>query len=146
MKKIISIIAFSLCLCVSSFAQDKPAAQTEQPKAEIKTIYEYKAELGLTDKQEDDLRKILGDFQDYFTTKKKALTALQEGVGELIKNKEPIAKIRKQLQEMANLQVDASCFDIETSRKLEDILTPKQMAAWKAIQADFQKKNKGLIS
>jgi len=135
------MIAFSLFLCVGCYAQDKTAVpQPAQPEAEIRTIYQYKAELGLTDKQEGDLKKILGDFQVYFTEKKKALAALQAQFGEMIKNKEALKKIRKHLENMARIQVDASCFDIEISRKVEGILTPKQLAKWKAIQADFQNK------
>lgn len=141
MKKLTATIVFSLFLCASSFAQDKTAApQPAQPEAQVKTIYEYKTELGLTDKQEKDLKKVLEDFQVYFTDKKKTLTTLQTDLGDMITKKEDIKKIRKQLENMARIQVDASCFDIETSRKVESVLTPNQMAKWKAIQADFQSK------
>ena len=141
MKKLASVIAFSLFICASSFAQDKTAVpQPAQPETEVRTIYEYKAELGLTDKQVGDLKKVLEDFQSYFADKKKALVALQTELGEMITKKEDIAKIRKQMENMARIQVDASCFDIETSRKIESVLSPKQMAMWKAIQSDFQSK------
>lgn len=115
-------------------------SQTTQPEAEIRTmIYQYKAELGLTDKQESDLKKILGDFQVYFTDEQKTLAALQAELSEMINNKEELKKIRKQLEKIARIQVDASCIDIETSRKVMGVLTPDQTAKWNVIQADFQK-------
>jgi Spy/CpxP family protein refolding chaperone len=139
-KKITSMIACGLLLYTSCYAQEKTAVpRPAQPEAEIRTIYQYKAELGLTDKQEGDLKKLLGDFQDYFTEKKKEMTALQEELGEMIKVKEDIKKIRKLLEDIALIQVDASCFDIETSRGVEGVLTPQQLAQWRAIQMDFQK-------
>jgi Spy/CpxP family protein refolding chaperone len=135
------MIIFTLFFCINCFAQEKAVApKPEQPKAEVRTIYEYQEELGLANKQVDDLKKILGDFQAYFTEKKKTLAALQEELGEMIKNKEDLKKIRIQLEKIAAIQVDASYFDIETSRKVEGVLTPKQLAKWKNIQADFQKK------
>ena len=134
------MLAFGLFVCGSCFAQDASASKPAQPEAGIRTIYQYKAELGLTDKQESDLKKVLGDFQIYFIEAQKTLAALQAELGDMITKKEDIKKIRKQLEKMAVTQVDASCFDIETSRKVEGIFTPEQWAKWKAIQADFQKK------
>lgn len=58
----------------------------------------------------------------------------------MINKKENLKKIRKQLEKMARIQVDASYFDIKTARKVEDVLTPEQLAEWKAIQMDFRKK------
>jgi Spy/CpxP family protein refolding chaperone len=116
------------------------AGRPGQTEAQTKTIYQYKTELGLTDKQESDLKKILVDFQVYFTDKKKVLAALQKELGGMISKKEDMNKIRKQMEKMARAQVDASCYDIETARKVETILTPEQMAKWRTIQADFQNK------
>ena len=142
MKKVLVIAVCGLFLCVGCFAQDKTAApQTAQPGDETRTlIYEYKAELGLTDKQEGDLKKILGDYQNYFAEKNKKLAPLQAELGEMIKRKDDIKKIRKQLEKMSVIQVDANCFDIETSRKVDSILTPEQTAKWNAIQTEFNKK------
>jgi len=142
MKKVLAIIACGLFLCVGCFAQDKTAApQSAQPGDETRTaIYEYKAELGLTDKQEADLKKALGDYQAYFAEKNKKLAPLQAELGEMIKKKDDIKKIRKQLEKLSAIQVDANCFDIETSRKVDSILTPEQTAKWNAIQTEFNKK------
>jgi Spy/CpxP family protein refolding chaperone len=128
-------------LCGSCFAQGNTSnSQSVQPGSTIRTIYQYKAELGLTDKQESNLKKILGDFQVYLTKKNKELAALQTKLNEMINKKEKLRKIRKHLERMARIQVDASYLDIKTARKVEKVLTPTQLAEWKAIQMDFQNK------
>ena len=138
-------------VCASGFAAEKAAqkatpattasiAQREQPKAEVRTIFQYKKELGLTDKQENNLRTVLDGFQKYLGDKRKEIGALQIQLGDMIKKKEDLKTIRKQLEKIARVQVDASYVDIETSRKVENILTADQLAKWKAIQEEFQRK------
>lgn len=64
----------------------------------------------------------------------------QAELGGMIKNKKDLGKIRKRLEKMSVIQMDAACFDIETSRMVEGVLTPTQLAKRNAIQADFQNK------
>jgi Spy/CpxP family protein refolding chaperone len=105
-----------------------------------RTILSYRKELNLTDKQEKDLGDTLNAFQKYLGEKRNELMALQGQLGEMLKKKENMKNVRKELEKMAAIQVDLSCMDIETSRKIESILTPAQIDMWKGMQVEYQKK------
>jgi Spy/CpxP family protein refolding chaperone len=149
MKKLILLAVCAIFVCANGFAQNADTAKTAapqgasgagQPQVAMKTIFEYKKELSLTDKQEKDLRDTLEKFQKYMVDRRNDLNAMQVQLNDMITKKENTGAIRKQLEKMSAVQVNASIFDIETSRKVESILTPIQIERWKNIQAEFQKK------
>ena len=130
-----SVLALFLVLGFASvsFAQQQPAA--DQPA--VKTIFDYQKEIGMSDKQVADMKKLTTDLQATLNDKAKDLMALRNDLGEMIKTKQDIAVIKKQMQKIASLQVDNSCLDIQASRNIEAIMTQDQLAKWKDIQKKF---------
>jgi len=137
MKRSIVIMAwiFGIVLSNSVCAE----AQTQQSKTEVKTIFAYKQELNITDKQEKDLKDILTKFQNDLAEKRKQLQALSAELTDMIRKKDSLKVIRAKIDNISRLQADATYSDVETSRKVENVLTAGQMAKWRLIQEEFQK-------
>lgn len=137
MKKSVTMMALVLSIIFSGnlFAQD----QAQQPKAEVKTIFAYKQELNITDKQEKDLKDILTKFQNDLAEKRKQLQALSAELTDMIRKKDNLKAIRAKIDNISRIQADATYSDVETSRKVENVLTAGQMAKWRLIQEEFQK-------
>jgi hypothetical protein len=118
-----------------------PLSLAQQPAADqqpvVKTIFDYQKEIGLSEKQGTDMKKLAMDLQTTLNEKAKELMTLRTGLGEMIKGKEDIAAIKKQMQKIASLQVDNSCLDIQASRDIEAIMTKDQLNKWKDIQKKF---------
>ncbi len=133
-KKLAFVIIFIGYALTAAFAQEKaPLAKPEQQN-KIKTIFNYKNELGLTDKQVADLVTILTDFQKYLAQQGHAMKELRVKLNDLIKQKAELKSIRGVLEQIAGIQVDTSYIDVETSRKVEGALTPSQLKKWNSIQ------------
>jgi Spy/CpxP family protein refolding chaperone len=133
-KRLASVMIFIGYALTAAFAQEKaPLAKPEQQN-KIKTIFSYKNELGLTDKQVADLVTILTDFQKYLTEQGKAMRELRAKLNDLIKQKSELKSIREVLERIAGIQADTSYIDVETSRKVEGALTPSQLKKWNSIQ------------
>lgn len=147
MKKVFfGAMVISLFLTLNVFAKDKPAeaqAQTQAPiveQAPVKTIFDYKDELKLTDKQITDLKKIISDLQNYITEKRKQLDTVGQELVTMIKDKVALKLIKQKLEQISKVQVDISYTDIESSRKIETILKADQLEKWKKIQEDYRVK------
>lgn len=126
----------SLGLVFNCFAAKEAAAPNPEPqKQETKTIFSFKDQIGLSDKQVENIKALLADLQKNMMEKSKALNALRDQLSEMLQNKDAMKVIRSKLQQIADLQVEASYSDIEISRKVEDIMTPAQLKKWKDIQA-----------
>ena len=76
-----------LCAAVSS-AQDKDGD----------SIFKYKQELSITDKQETNLRNILSKLQDYITKKTTELNNVRVELNKMITDKAALPMIKSKLQ------------------------------------------------
>lgn len=153
MKRVFFVfLIFVIFLTVNGFSQVKetepvavtPNMQAIQPsltaqqKPSIKTIFAFKDELTLTDKQTEDLKSILSNLQNLLVEKNKEIEARRLELGDMITKRDDLKMIRKKIEEIAKVQVEISCVDIETARKIEETLTPAQWDKWRAIQKAFQ--------
>jgi len=143
-KKIsLVFIVVSFCLLTAASAQEKAKSQTQSEpaqKQEVKTIFNYKTELELTDKQVEELKNTLTSFQQFLLDKKKELGLINSELATMIKEKADMKLIRNKLEQIAKIQVDVSYVDVETARKTEGVLTPGQLKKWKAMQEEFRSK------
>ncbi len=144
-KLILALAILALCASVS-FAQEEaknaPAPAVQQPaqgQVVVKSIFDYKKELAITDKQEKDLRAVLMKLQDYMTGKRKELDALRANLSKLMAERADLKKIKSALDKIAKIQADASYEDVVRSREVENKLTAAQMSNWRKIQEDFRK-------
>lgn len=146
MRKVIAVsllLVFGLVLNSFAAKEEKQDNSAKAPaaaavagdeKKEVKTIFNFKDELGLTDKQVESIKTLLSDLQKTMNEKATALNKLREDLVKQIKDRVSLKEIKSKLQQIANLQVDASYIDIEISRKVENILSGDQLAKWKTIQ------------
>ena len=142
MKKLVLLVALSLCFTFNVFAQDKGAGKAAaggQKQQVVKTIFDYQKELGISDKQVQNLKDKLEDLKKYLIEQEKALISLQKELNEMISNNAALKLIREKLDKISRIQVDATCRRIETSRSIEGELTPTQLGKWKAIQLEARK-------
>ena len=145
-RRLVLVLTVSLLCAAVSFAQEKTkgastsaAQQPAQRQVVIKSIFDYKLELAITDRQEKDLRAVLTNLQDYMTAKKKELDALRGELSKLITEKADLKKIRTALGKIAKIQADASYEDVVRAREVEKKLTVDQLSKWHDIQEDFMK-------
>jgi Spy/CpxP family protein refolding chaperone len=112
----------------------------QQPQA--RTIFSYKDEVGLTDNQETKLKALLYDEQALVDANNSTLKTLGSELGKMIDDKEDMGAIKSKLEEISKIQIEATCRNIEDSRKEEAILTPDQLAKWKEVQKRFSSQAK----
>ena len=103
------------------------------------SIFKYKKELSITDKQEKNLRDILSKLQDCLAAKKKELDGLRAELNKMIVDKADLDMIKVKLHTIARMQADATYEDIASVRAIEKELTVTQMSKWRGIQEEFRK-------
>jgi hypothetical protein len=141
-KKLILLAALSVCFSCNVFAQEKDAGKVvagDQKHRVIRTIFDYQKELGLSDKQVQNLKDKITDLQKYLTEQQKAIIPLQKELNDMISSNAVLKSIREKLDEISRIEVDATVKRIETSRNIEGELTPAQSGKWKAIQLEARK-------
>jgi Skp family chaperone for outer membrane proteins len=121
------IMGFTFADISVSFAEEKAG----------KSIFEYKKELSITDKQEKNLRDILAKLQSYLTDKQKELNGLRAELSKMIAESADLDKIKDKLNNIAKIQADASYEDIASTRAIETELTGTQLTKWRNMQAEF---------
>jgi hypothetical protein len=104
------------------------------------SIFEYKKELALTDKQEKNLRGILEKLQKYMTAKAEELNRLRAELNKMIADRADLSRIKVRLQTIAQIQADATYEDIASARAIENELSAAQISKWHGIQEGFRKK------
>ena len=147
MKRMVVAVVCLFCIVsvtdvfaeASAQAAGQQKAAAFQPRPGVKTIFAYKKELNITDKQEKDLMRVLGDLQTNFADIRKKIAALNAELAKIIQEKKSLTLIRPKVDSIARLQADASFADIETSMKVEGILSEEQLTKWKAIQGENRK-------
>ncbi|MCX5677559.1 MAG: hypothetical protein NTY76_00400 [Candidatus Omnitrophica bacterium] len=126
---IILAMGLSLACAASSSAEEKGD----------ESIFKYKKELSITDKQEKNLRDILTKFQDFMTAKQKEVDALSADLNKLVTEKGDLSKIKAKLQSISRIQADATYQDIVSTRAIEKELSADQINKWRAMQEEFRK-------
>lgn len=134
---LILLMLFILSVCNNTFAQDAGQAQS---KGEAKTIFDFKAELKLTDEQEQKIKTILTNLNKDVQVKRARLVILNSEIEELLKKEGDLAEIKKKLDEFYSIQSFIKCADIEASRNINKSLTLVQLNKWREIQAVEKKK------
>jgi len=111
-----------------SFAEEKKAGNS---------IFEYKKELSLTDKQEKNLREVVAKLQSNLTEKQKELNGLRTELNKMIAERASLDKIKSKLHAIAKIQADANYEGIASTRAIETELTGTQLIKWRSMQAEF---------
>ena len=108
--------------------------QASTPAVEKNTIFDYKAELKLTDEQEQQIRQILTELARELQLQGARRTIVTHELGELLKKEADLAQIKKQLEQESALSASMTYEDIAASRRINAVLTPEQLKKWRGIQ------------
>ncbi|MEW6283000.1 MAG: hypothetical protein AB1758_30585 [Candidatus Eremiobacterota bacterium] len=125
-------VVATACLLVPAAAQ-----QPEQPR-KIKTLVDYKQELGLSDQQIQDVVATLNQFKTELEAYQQKLVAAEKDFQKLLEQHADLEAIKAKLRESADLRFQIRYLDVVTSRKVEAILSPEQMSKWREIQKKNQ--------
>ena len=126
---IILITAFSLTGAALSSAEEKGD----------ESIFKYKKQLAITDKQETNLRSIISKIQDTLKDKTEELNKHRAELNKMLETKADLAKIKEKLRTIARIQADATYEDIASIRAIESELTAAQMTQWRGMQEKYRK-------
>lgn len=132
MKKLISISIVAI-ICFSFAGINVYSAE----KKVGGSIFDYKKELSLTDKQEKDLKDTIAKLQSYLTDKQKELKSAQAELGKMVSESADLDSIKAKIHDITNIQADATYEDIAANRAVETELTGTQLSKWHGIQAEF---------
>ena len=144
-KLLLSAIALTVFISSNCFAQGVLAPKNDSnlnQQDQVKTIFSFKNEIGLTDDQELKLKALLYDEQSLVDSNNNVLKTLGTELGKLIDDKADMPAIKSKLEEISKIQVETSCHNIEDSRKVESILSSDQVAKWRDIQKKFSSQDK----
>lgn len=135
MKKIFLALTLFLGLSASTWAAPAPAASpaTAAPQ-QIKTMWDYQKELGLSDKQISDLKAAVTDLEKSVRSQQERLKPLDAQLNDQISKEASLDQVRVTLQQIAAIQIEIRLADVSTSRKINSILTADQLKKWRDIQ------------
>ncbi|MFN8611872.1 MAG: hypothetical protein U0931_30285 [Vulcanimicrobiota bacterium] len=130
MRKVF-VSLFLLALSWSGQAWGRPA-----------TIFDYSAQLKLQESQTQSLRNLLQDLRQENERLQAALIQEERKFRQLVAQQAELGTIRKSLDSIRDLRVSLRMLDLQTQRKLENVLSAEQLGQWRAIQAQIQAQKK----
>jgi len=101
----------------------------------LKTLWDFQEELGLSDRQVQKMKSLLARFQSNLVAAQKRLCAAESQLKVAIDREAPIDQVREKLARIGSIQLEMRLEDVETSRKVNAVLTEDQLENWRKIQA-----------
>jgi septal ring factor EnvC (AmiA/AmiB activator) len=122
----------------AAFAQQ--AEESPQQQTAVKTIFDYKAELNLTDDQVKKIREQLTALDKEVRVLRAKLIIANVDLQDLMEKEGDINEIKKKVKEAFDIQASIRIADIEASRKINGVLKTEQLKKWREIQAEAASK------
>ena len=135
-QKVMLVLLFNLLII--GLAGGSYAGSIQQHR--VKTIFDYKQELKLTNKQISKIKEALIKLNKKVTLLKAKLIVAGASLQALLKKNGDIGLIDKKLRDIFNYRRGIIITDLISSRSIKGILTRKQIKKWKGIQAENRKK------
>ncbi len=132
------IKAIGAILFITALSLTSAALSSTKEKGD-ESIFKYKKELAITNKQEANLRSIISKIQNTLKEKTEELNQHRAGLNKLLETKADLAKIKEKLRTIARIQADATYEDIASIRAIESELTAAQMTQWRGMQEKYRK-------
>ena len=132
-----SIKAIAIILITAILLTGAALSSAEEKGDE--SIFKYKKQLAITDKQETNLRSIISKIQDTLKEKTEELNKHRAQLNKMLETKADLAKIKEKLRTIARIQADATYEDIASIRAIETELTATQMIQWRGMQEKYRK-------
>jgi len=111
-------------------------AFAQQQAQQGKTIFDYKSDLKLTDDQVKKMRELLGDLDKEVKVYRAKLTLIDVDLQNLMEKEGDMNDLRKKIKEAYDIQASIKIADIETARKINQVLKPDQLKKWREIQQE----------
>lgn len=118
-----------------AFAQQSKPQPQQQQKAAVKTIFDYRSELKLTDDQVKKIKEHLSELNKEITILRAKLTLVEANLQELLKKDGEMDQIKNKIREAFDIQASIRIADIEATRKINAVMTPEQLKKWRGIQS-----------
>lgn len=138
MTKKVLLLLLLMSMLMPVWGQESEGKEKSPQK--IKTLVDYKPELGLSDEQVQGITTALKDFQARVVELRKQIKESEAGFKKLLGEQAPLAKLKEQLKTTSDLQFQLRYLDVVTARRVEGILSAEQLEKWRKIQADVRKK------
>jgi hypothetical protein len=116
------------------------ANQATKETAKIKTIFDYKAEINMSDEQEAKIKQELSDLEKEIRVMRAKLTIIDSEAQTLLEKDGDMTQLKNKVKEAYDIQASMRIADIEASRKINAVLRPEQLKKWKEIQAASRNK------
>jgi hypothetical protein len=116
------------------------ASQATKETAKIKTIFDYKKDINLTDDQEAKIKEHLVALEKEIRVMRAKLTIIDTEAQTLLEKEGDMTQLKSKVKEAYDIQASMRIADIEAARKINGVLKPEQLKKWKEIQAASRKK------
>ena len=116
------------------------AKQATKETTNIKTIFDYKSDINMTDEQEAKIKEQLVDLEKEIRVMRAKLTIIDSEAQALLEKEGDITQLKNKVKEAYDVQASMRIADIEAARKINSVLKPDQLKKWKEIQAASRKK------
>jgi len=136
----VTVVVIAVFLTVGfgvAFAQQ--AEELPRQQQAVKTIFDYRAELNLTDDQVKKIRENLSALEKEVRVLRARLTIADVDLQTLLEKEGDINEIKKKVKEAFDIQASIRIADIEASRKINGVLKPEQLKKWREIQAEARR-------
>jgi septal ring factor EnvC (AmiA/AmiB activator) len=132
--KVVAIF-FGVLLTTGFCAAIVQAQEGQQQQQAGKTIFDYKAELNLTDDQVKKIKDNLADLDKEVRVSRAKLTLIDVDLQKLMEKEGDMNEIKKKVNEAYEIQAAIKIADLEAARKINGVLKPDQLKKWREIQA-----------
>lgn len=134
MKKLLTLFMLLVILSGAALAEGESEKKAEAKKP-IKTMLDYRAELGMTDEQVKEVSEALKSFQATVSEQRAALQKQEGEFKALLAADAPLSDIKAKLRQISDTRFNLRYADVLTSRRVSEALKPEQMKKWRDIQA-----------
>ena len=129
---IVSLLLISFFIPIRGTCEE--TSQPQQVQVTRKTILDYKAEVGLSDKQVKEIEKLIGEFEKRLADRAEKIRENDTKLRELLVKEGDIKEIGKNVREIYRLRGENVVDDIETGRKIDSLLAKEQRDKWREIK------------
>lgn len=133
MNKLLIVLMLLALMCGASLAEGENEKAPEAAKP-VKTMLDYRKELGLTEEQVKEVADALKSFQATVMGQRAALKQQEADFKALLAAEAPLSDIKAKLRQISDTRFQLRYADVLTSRRVSGALKPEQMKKWREIQ------------
>jgi|GEM_PF-3163155 len=112
---------------------------------QVKTIWDYEKDLGLTQDQIKKMKDLFTNMQTQLADLNKKLEKAGQELKDLLSQGGTPEQIKTKLQEISNIRADINYIDIDTAQKINKTMSEKQLKDWREIQTSAQSAQAGVL-